>query len=218
MTDFESLRRSIIDKGNDPFEKGENSIEFVEEYTVDGYSGSMRLTFQSSRTFWFVRELDNNKFTHLKKFLRRKNCADAVVWEQTEAKQWVLHIVELKRSVDVAVWEHIKNQFIVAYRLCKMVAASLDIEFDRVLFYTALVNDNVPNPRRTYDEDLLIETTDLDIPDDAPLPEREWHSGMCRLYDDGWSSNYCDRDYIHRRIMMEETDDGTYLSIGSVRS
>lgn len=218
MTDFESLRRSIIDKGNDPFEKGENSIEFVEEYTVDGYSGSMRLTFQSSRTFWFVRELDNNKFTHLKKFLRRKNCADAVVWEQTEAKQWVLHIVELKRSVDVAVWEHIKNQFIVAYRLCKMVAASLDIEFDRVLFYTALVNDNVPNPRRTYDEDPLIETADLDIPDDAPLPEREWNSGTCRLYDDGWSSNYCDRDYIHRRIMMEETDDGTYLSIGSVRS
>lgn len=217
MTDFDTLRQQIIHHDVDPFEKGNGSVDFTETYKIGNVPGMMRLTVQSPRNFWFVDKLDGNKLTHLKNFLQRKRCADGVIWEQREADQWILHVVELKRSVNVSVWEHIKSQFAVAYRLCRMVAASLDIEFEQVLFYTALVNDNVSsNSDDTADIDPIIETPELDMPDDMPLPWDEWKSGRCRIGDNGWSNNYTDREYIHNKICLTETINGTYVSTGNI--
>ena len=220
MTDFDVLRRQIISNGAAPFERGGTAV-FTEEYDVEGKPAVMRLTVQSSYDFWFIRDADKSKLTYCKNFLQRKRCADTVIWELTDSGQWVLHIIEMKRTVDDSGssrgWEHIKSQFTVAYRLCKMVAASLDIEFDQVLFYTAFVNDKISSRTGNIsEEDPVTERVDPDMSDDTPSPWTEWASGICRLGDKGWFNNYTTREHPHKKILLTESTNGTYVATGSL--
>ena len=203
MTDFHTLQKRIVQ--GDHFEKCCGTAEFSED------KHSMFLNMTLPKEAWCVKKLDT-KFQSLKHGLRKNDCADAVIWMPTDSGQWVLHIIEMKKTVtrssNNTSWEHIKSQFVGAYRICRMVAAALDIEIEQVVFYTAFVNDNLSDTDDT--EDPVIFLPDREMPDDIAFPQIEWASGKCRLGDSGWSDNYTDKEHIHIGIQLKESDDGTY--------
>jgi len=207
---FGTIQKSVIQ--NSPFEKSNGTVEVSEN------KEKMFLTMTLPRAAWCVKNLDN-KFQSLKKSLQKHKCADTAIWSITDSGQWVLHIIELKKTVTRSnkntSWEHIKRQFVGAYRTCKMVAAALDIEFEQVIFYTGFISDG--------DLFLTVASTDTDstenpsvlLPhrgtaDDVPPPRIEWKSGKCRLEDYGWSDSYTDKAYTHIRVQLTESEDGTY--------
>jgi hypothetical protein len=175
MADFDVLRHQIIEKGYASFEQGKSTEVFGENYNIHNMTGTMQLEVQSSHNFWFIRNADRSQLTHIKNFLCRKRCADTIIWEYVNSKQWILHIIEMKRTVDdsdsSSGWSHIKSQFAVAYRVCRMVAVALDIDFDQVLFYTAFVNDKISSRTGSApEEDPVCERPDPDMPDEIPPP------------------------------------------------
>ena len=215
--DFDVLQKRILQ--NAPFEKCNGTIEFSEG------EQNMVLNMTLPREFWCVKNLDD-KFKTLKNTLRKPKCADATIWafanSTHDSKRLVLHIIEMKKTVtksgEKSGWEYIKCQFVGAYRLCRMVAAALDIEFEQVIFYTAFVNDDdIASQSADFSdtddtEDPSIILPDRDMADDIPFPSIEWASGKCRLDDSGWSNNYTDKEHTHIRIKLEELPDGTFVS------
>ena len=216
MIDFDILCKRILQER--AFEKCNGTVEFSEN--------NMFLTMTLPKESWCVKKLDG-KFQTLKKALRTPKCSDAVVWMQTDSGQWNLHIFELKETVTKfgksSGWDHIKCQFVRAYRLCKMIAAALDIEFEQVVFYTVFTNDDdissvfatdVSETDDTEDPSILL--PDRDMPDDMPSPRIEWASEKCRFDDNGWSDNYTTKEHPHKRILLTESINETYVATGSL--
>ena len=213
MTDFDTLRKRILQ--HDPLEKGTGTIDISEN--------NMFLTMVLPREFWYIRKLDE-KFQAIKRSLKKCRCADTAIWELTDSGRWVLHIIEIKQSVTQSSsgtsWDYIKSQLVVAYRLCKMAAAAFDVEFEKVVFYTAFINDNemsirtIGNKAESDDtEDPCILLPDRDMPDDMPSPRIEWASGKCRLDDKVWSDSYTNKEYVHIKIQLTKSDDDTLLPV-----
>ena len=213
MTDFNILQKRIIQ--GDPFEKCNGTVVVSEK------GQSMLLNIVLSGEAWCVKNMDN-KFESLKNNLRKRKCADTAIWMPTDSGQWVLHIIEMKktvtRSCNDTSWDHIKRQFVGAYRICRMVAAALDIEIEQVVFYTAFNNDDdislrvIDSSDVDDTEDPVAMRVDPDMPDDMPSPMVEWASGKCSLGDNGWADNYTEKRHTHIRIKMTELPNGTYES------
>ena len=211
MIDFDGLLKRIVQ--DNPFEKCNGTVEFSENNMVFGMT--------LPREAWCIKKMDS-KFQTFKNALRKRTCADAVVWIPTDSGRWILHIIEIKGTItrfsNNTSWEHIKRQFVGAYRLCRMVAVALDIAFEHVIFYTAFVNDDdiasqsVDFADTDDTEDPSIILPDRDMADDMPSPRIEWASGKCRLDDSGWSHNYTDKEHTHIRIKLAELPDGTFVS------
>jgi len=207
---FGTIQKKVIQGA--PFEKSNGTVEVSEN------KQRMFLSTTSPKAAWCVKNLDI-KFQSLKNDLRKRNCADTAIWALTDSGQWILHIIELKttvtRSGNNTSWEHVKRQFVGTYRICKMVAAALDIEFEQVIFYTGFVNDDdIYQTIAPADTD-NTENPSVLIPcrgtaDDVSPPRIEWASGKCRLEDYGWSDSYTDKAYTHIGVRLTESEDGTY--------
>ncbi len=124
--------------------------------------------------------------------LKCKNCADYIIFEETEDGITV-HILEMKRTVKEKEWEHIKKQFLGAVLNSYALAGVLETEIDerRIQFYTC------------YRRDLINSSVSMR----AALANRtiksgnaEWNSGMVKIEEKGCSV----KEFCHHKIQLDE--------------
>jgi hypothetical protein len=124
--------------------------------------------------------------------LKCKNCADYIIFEETEDGITV-HILEMKRTVKEKEWEHIKKQFLGAVLNSYALAGVLETEIDerRIQFYTC------------YRRDLINSSVSMR----AALANRtiksgnaEWNSGMVKIEERGCSV----KEFCHHKIQLDE--------------
>lgn len=95
------------------------------------------------------RKVDEHKLPYLK----IKTCADYLLFENRN-DEWFIHIFELKRTVSMEKWNHIKSQFAGALQNAYALAGVLGIEvdLDKTKIYIVYRNDkvnDVSNPIKT---------------------------------------------------------------------
>ena len=101
-------------------------------------AGSADLTVQIQNPSILFTKLEDKKLG----YFINQCCADSVLFEYKNEK-WVLHIFELKRSVERNAWDKIKTQFQGAIQNAYALAGVLGIEFDmkNIHVYTVYRND-----------------------------------------------------------------------------
>ncbi len=224
MKDFDALQRQIF--ANCPLVKYDNTIQIEEvgiEDTVSNERINMRLNVQFLKEAWCIGDLDSaphrrtlQSILNQQKANLKNKCADATIWIQNDSDKWELHIFELKKTVTRSGkdnrWSIIKKQFVGAYRVCKMLAVALDIDFSRVVFYTVYINDDALATQKPS-KDALDDEPAESFPDPDML---EWVSGTCQLGDDGWFNNYTDREYPHVKIRLHSSNNIDFLETYSL--
>lgn len=129
-------RLSLLMAGNEqPVEVSDQQFHLTEKK-----SGYADLQVQLSNPGILFRDLENRKF----QYFRNKKCADYVMFEK-QKNNWILHIFEMKRSVGIDEWSHIKKQFAGALQNALGLAGVLGIEFDlrQTRIYTVYRNDKL---------------------------------------------------------------------------
>jgi hypothetical protein len=175
--------------------------------------------FVDEKNCWFIDSMDS-KCQTIKNCLKKTKCADGVIWQLSDNNCWCLHIFELKKKVTKSSyktnWDHIKLQFAGAYRICKMIAAALDIEFEKIIFYTAYQIDEIGSTTPEPDTD----TIDYRIPDESVSPTFEWNSEKLRFGNQpnmsGWLQHFTTDEYEHKKIQMQK-DTATNQITGSLQ-
>jgi hypothetical protein len=208
MPDLDKIRRTLLQNGGNFQKVSDDSFSLVEKFDDNtGSTQKIRVNIEVAPESWYIEQFDN-KNRNLKCVLKKQCCADTVIW-QCDQNHWQLHILEIKQSVGRDEWEKIKNQFLGAYRLCRMLAAVLDIEFETVRFYTVFVNDKINTNSNTDESDSTdFLEPELDIPNNILLPETEWNSSQIQFNDCGWEQNYTDRKYQHKKLPIDVSSSG----------
>ena len=77
-------------------------------------------------------------------YLNHQKCSDAIIFERIQAEQWVLHIIEFKRTVTKNKWDDTKAQFKGAILQASACMGLLGISnVVAIKCYTALRNDKI---------------------------------------------------------------------------
>lgn len=113
--------------------------EIVEE-NIEGYA---KVQLKSDKRLIVFKKMEKNKLQNLK----YKNCADFIVFEEKE-KNINVHIFEMKRTVRLKEWDHIKAQFTGALLNAYALAGILEemIEKNNIYFYTCFRRDSINSP------------------------------------------------------------------------
>ncbi|MDR2704138.1 MAG: hypothetical protein LBC02_00005 [Planctomycetaceae bacterium] len=210
MPDLNEIQKALLQNGGNFQKVSDGLFSFVEKFDDDaGITRRIRINIKIVPESWYIEQFDK-KNRNLKCVLKKQCCSDTVIWQWYQ-NHWQLYILEIKQSVGRDEWEKIKNQFLGSYRLCRMLAAVLDIEFETVQFYTVFVNDKINtdkiNTNSNTDEsdntDFL--EPELNIPNNTLLPKTELNSPQIRFNNYGWEQNYTDREYRHTRLPIDAT-------------
>ena len=198
MSPFETIRERVLQ--DNLFSEGSGTFTIIED--------EKHLQFDTSSPVWFIDKLDK-RLESISNVLKHRKCADVAIWKRNNQHSWTLHIVEVKETVDISGssrgWENIKRQFLGALIRCRMLAGIFGIRFDKVIFYTAFVTDNISIKGKPTQEDFDTENTSIyRLPDDVQPPWREWQDGRCRIYDTSWPDDYAKITFAHYQIPLEE--------------
>jgi hypothetical protein len=210
MIDFDKIRNALL-QDDVSFQKVFNdSVSIVERHNDNtGIMQTINININIIPESWYIDKFDE-KIQKIRSILKNQKCADIVIWQWNQ-NCWQLYILEIKRTVGRSVWAKIKNQFLGAYRLCRILAAVLDIEFETVQFYTVFVNDRINTDSNTDDSDNTdFPEPELNIPDNNLLPKTEWNSTHIQFNDYGWMQNYTDRRYQHTKLHITDTSNGIH--------
>ncbi|MDR2439608.1 MAG: hypothetical protein LBE12_09610 [Planctomycetaceae bacterium] len=208
MPDLDKIRKALLQNGGNFQKVSDGLFPLIENFDDDaGNTQTIHVNIQVVTESWCIEQFDK-KNKSLKCVLKKQCCSDTVIW-QCDQNHWQLHIFEIKQSVGRDEWEKIKNQFLGAYRLCRMLAAVLDIEFETVQFYTVFVNDKINTNSNTDESDNTdFLEPELNIPNNILLPETEWNSSQIQFNDCGWEQNYTDREYQHTKLPIDVSSNG----------
>jgi hypothetical protein len=208
---FEIIKQRVL-QNNLFSDKRTGTFEIVE--------GKIRLQFDTSRPVWCIEKIDD-RLQCFNKVLTQTKCADVAIWKCDDQNRWTLHIIEAKETVNVSGgsqgWGHIKRQFLGALIRCQMLAGIFGIHFDRVIFCTAFVNDNIscrskPTPEEYDTED----TSNYRVLPDTSSPWFEWQTGQFHLYGMDWSDDYIAMTFPHRQITLTQSTGGMYEPADSI--
>jgi hypothetical protein len=112
-------------------EQSENEFILTEEG-----EGEAKISVVLSRPSLLLCKIDRWKFS----WLKRKKCADYAVLEKHDG-YWVLHIFELKKTVDLKEWMRMCEQFAGAYLRAEAVAGFVRVTISGVKVYPCYRND-----------------------------------------------------------------------------
>ncbi len=197
---------SLKMKGNQTMfcEDVKKRLELLERYSVIISDQQLQLTEkekQGSASLQLQLRYPCILFCGLEKkklqYFKNQKCSDYVMFEYKK-NRWLLHVFELKRSVGISEWEHIKKQFLGALQNALALAGVLHIEIDLndVYVYTVYRNDKINHLANTVKERLRMHERDKSIQKET----------------DDWNKNELVVEFLGRRLLVHQK---IKLDIGS---
>lgn len=119
---------------------------------------------------------------------------DKFLFQLDENGNWILHIMEFKKSVNTSSLKKSKIQFVMGIYNARAIAGFLGIEIRKIYVYSAYRNDKCSMIEMRYAN---INSEDLKI-------LRDWQNGMCKLVVD-----LKEQEFMHTKIHLEENGSGT---------
>ncbi|MDD6170398.1 MAG: hypothetical protein PUB46_10045 [Lachnospiraceae bacterium] len=148
-------------------------------YELD-IAGNSELTFEMSRTDNFcIKNVDKKKtdilYFNASKKLSMWKRVDHIIFEHLGEKQWRIHLIEMKSSVNADKWVEVKGKFRASYLLVQGIAAMLEMNIVETLMYTTYEHVDMkhdltlPSARRIRSGRRIVR------------PEDEWSGGQFEL-------------------------------------
>lgn len=118
---------------------------------------------------------------------------DKFLFQLDTEGNWVLHIMEFKKSINTASLKKSKIQFVMGIYNARAIAGFLGITIDKIYMYSAYRNDKCS----------LIELRNANINSKDLEVLRDWKLGRCKLVVD------CkQQEFVHTKIRLEENGKG----------
>ena len=144
------------------------------------------------------RNMDKHKIS----LFRVKNCADHFIFENSD-RGWILHIIEMKKTVYTRQWRKIKNQFegglLHAITFARLL--EIDLSLDKVYLYTAYRNDKFNDKGYSKANPVKMHSAGNR---EEKKEKREWNSEKVTI---NCITPYC---FIHKKIRLDSEGNGTW--------
>ncbi len=142
--------------------------------------------------------VDDNKC----KFFSSLKASDYVIMQEKDGL-WILHIIELKTTVNPNEWAHIKKQFMGSYLHAIAYSKILDINFVEYKFYTFYLNDEIAEITKANIAKLKGRINNRKLYPD-------WNKGFYQLK----CIDGLDNTFKHITMPLETNSDG--IAVGSI--
>ena len=118
---------------------------------------------------------------------------DKFLFQLKENGDWILHIMEFKKSINLSTLKKSKIQFIMGIYNARAIAGFLNISISKICIYSVYRNDSFS----------LIEMRNANINSKDLEIIKNWKNGKCIL-----SVDLKEQEFVHVKIKLDEQGNG----------
>lgn len=127
-------------------------------------------------------------------------CADEFLFELDTDGNWILHIMEFKKTMTTATMKKSKIQIIMGIYNARAIAGFLNMQIKKIHIYSAYRKDSIT----AIEDDALIQMRNANSDSEDLKIIREWKKGKCTLLLDLKSV-----PFEHEKIQLDDNGYGT---------
>lgn len=197
------LPEDVLDKlqyfNCDKYEVSDNEVTLVESKK----SGKAVLRCILNKDTLILHKPEENTLTYLDESKKgAKAGPDEFLFELDQDGEWILHIVEFKKSITTDSVKKSKIQFVMGIYNARAIAAFLNMKIKSIIVYSAYRNDKI----RLISEDVLIQMRYANSDSNNLKIIKEWKKGKCTLEVD-----LKELKFEHKQIKLDNEGNGEYI-------